>query len=743
MKASVIIPTYNRKNTLVKILSCYIEQSQPEEDYELVVIDDGSIDATSEIFQGLSDLKLNLQSKVVDKHIDKIKIFKMGKLEIRTTIPGIKRINVKYIKISRSGRSIARNIGIAFSSYPLIIFADDDIFVEHDFIKKHIKEHNINDKLVVMGKVIHTKDINNPFSARWKLKDINTAFLSTGNASVLKRHLIKADLFDEGYSVYGWEDFDLGVHLKELGLKSVKKRIYGYHYSPILKELDPKKVYGKEKERGFTAVYFYKNHTLRWVKHFTLINNGFLKFVFNFLGKNNWFLSYKKGLFLKGIVLLIIRYKGYFNGIDEGKKLYDKIEKRKDLIIFTNGPGEVSTWVIPVVEWIKSRENLRNAYRVILVIHPCQFASGTEHIVAKSLYGIELVINPGDYLKIILTGYKRKRYFFSKEGIIFSLGGDLMHPVLFKKRLKGRHKLYAYTNNCGWERHYEKIFVRNDYIRNKFLDRGVSQDKIKIVGDLVYSSLKFENNREEVRSRLNISDDEKSLVFMPGSRDFEVNNMLPVFLKVIDELTDKIKNVKVFILKSPYVSYELLEKALLNGGNIKEAETISGKLKTSDIDNHHFIEFSRNKSIVILEGGLDYWGMGIDFAVTLPGTNTIQLAYRKIPALVISPLNKPEVIPIEGISGILKWIPLIGQVMLKVAVKKYVKKFPFASLPNIYEDEEVFPELFGVIKTNDITKRLIEIFEEKEYENIKKKLSRFVFKENPVDLIGKEVWGNL
>jgi len=38
------------------------------------------------------------------------------------------------------------------------------------------------------------------------------------------------------------------------------------------------------------------------------------------LGYGNWFLSKGRISFFKGLILLIIRYKGYFDGIDEGKK---------------------------------------------------------------------------------------------------------------------------------------------------------------------------------------------------------------------------------------------------------------------------------------------------------------------------------------------------------------------------------------------------------------------------------------
>lgn len=258
--------------------------------------------------------------------------------------------------------------------------------------------------------------------------------------------------------------------------------------------------------------------------------------------------------------------------------------KKKDLIIFSNGPGEVSTWVQPVVEAVRKRRELSSMYRILLIVHPCPFGSGTEGSVARGFDGIEEFIGPGEYLKILFTGLGRRKFRFSREGVIFSLGGDLMHPVLFRKRIKGRHTLYAYTRNHGWAKYYEKIFVRSDYVKNKMLKQGVSREKLKVSGDLVYSSLKFLRPGRDLRKELDIKEGEKMLVFLPGSRDFEVWYMLPIFLKVISGIDDRIRDVKPFLLKSPYISYEFIEKALANGGDIKVAESIPGELKRQ---GHH------------------------------------------------------------------------------------------------------------------------------------------------------------
>jgi glycosyltransferase involved in cell wall biosynthesis len=326
MEASVVIPTHNRREILSRVIRYYQNQEETGCAFELVVVDDGSTDGTEQLFNFLKDVRIWQGNRVLERHRALILMVKSGFYRSEWG-PGIEHklvgkdqgIFVNYIKIKKSGRSIARNVGIGFSRFSLIIFADDDIFVEPEFIKKHCASHSPGDKVVVMGRVIHTQNLDDPFSARWKPRDINRAFLSTGNASVLKDYLVEAGLFNEGYSVYGWEDFDLGIHLKEMGLTSIRKKIYGYHYERPVRFLNPGPVYEKERERGRSAFYFYRSHPLRWVKRFTLVNSRVLRFTFRVLGLNNWFLSREKIAFLKRLLLLIIRYKGYFDGLDEAR----------------------------------------------------------------------------------------------------------------------------------------------------------------------------------------------------------------------------------------------------------------------------------------------------------------------------------------------------------------------------------------------------------------------------------------
>lgn len=420
------------------------------------------------------------------------------------------------------------------------------------------------------------------------------------------------------------------------------------------------------------------------------------------------------------------------------------MKKKRDFIIFSNGPGEVSTWVAPIVEEIHKQRRIEDEYKTYLIIQPCQFGSGSEHFVAGNFSGIETVIQTRDYLRLLLRPKKSRDYGLKKQGVVLSLGGNVRHPVWFTKRVGAGYRLYGYSENShfsGMESHYEKLFVRNDYVRNRYRERGMPAEKIEVVGDLVLSSIRSHKRREETRQELGVRDDEIVVVFMPGSRSFQVLYMLPVFLKVIGDVVEQVKNLKVFLLKSPYVDYELIQRALRMGGKIREAESIQGNLRRGETADEYFIEFSQNRVLGILEGGLERWGEGVDLAVTLPGTNTILLAYRRIPCLVVTPLNKPELIPIEGAGAFLKYIPFIGRPILRKAALMYARRFRFTALPNMYRKREIVPELFGVISTNDITTRVAEILKNKEHLSIKERLGLFYTEDNPARKIVRAIWG--
>jgi lipid-A-disaccharide synthase len=50
-----------------------------------------------------------------------------------------------------------------------------------------------------------------------------------------------------------------------------------------------------------------------------------------------------------------------------------------------------------------------------------------------------------------------------------------------------------------------------------------------------------------------------------------------------------------------------------------------------------------------------------DLAITIPGTNTVELSFFGVPMVVALPLNHPERIPLEGLVGLIGNLPKLGK----------------------------------------------------------------------------------
>ena len=191
MKISVVIPTHNRAN----ILNTCLEKLQAQQglDFEIIVVDDGSQDHTTEVVHNFPE--------------------------------------VKYIKQPPSHQGVARNRGVRQATGNIILFIGDDIFVEPDFLQKHHDAHaaNPDDNVIVLGfstwdPAIEINDYMRFLeSSGWQFGygKLSAGFVShpepykffyTSNIS-LKKSFFEKERFDENFKVYGWEDIELGYRL--------------------------------------------------------------------------------------------------------------------------------------------------------------------------------------------------------------------------------------------------------------------------------------------------------------------------------------------------------------------------------------------------------------------------------------------------------------------------------------------------------------------------------------------------
>jgi glycosyltransferase involved in cell wall biosynthesis len=234
---SVVIPTYNRKPILEKCLKALeiqkLSASTAVQDYEVVVVDDGSTDGTLQWLE-----------------------------ECKNEFP-----HVRVFEQNHQGPSAARNLGVLQAKGDTIIFIDSDLVVTEVFLQSHADalvdgQNKVgSDKFFTYGAVINTANFENPTSEPYKITDFSRAFFATGNVAIAKHWLEEAGLFDTEFQLYGWEDLELGVRLKNLGLILIKcPQAVGYHWHPAFKIEEIPSLIDKEIQRGKMGVLFYQKH---------------------------------------------------------------------------------------------------------------------------------------------------------------------------------------------------------------------------------------------------------------------------------------------------------------------------------------------------------------------------------------------------------------------------------------------------------------------------------------------------
>jgi len=238
MKISVIIPTYNRKERLTACLSAIWSQDFNKNEYEVIVVDDGSEDGTKEMIQ------------------------KIGK-----------PVNFNYIWHENVGRAANRNIGIRSAKGDIIVFLDDDVVATPQLLQKHYEIHEArgNAKLVVLGYTPFANDINRTLIVKYYEKCWERTFrraaqekktqpyglVITNNLSVRREFLISVGLFDEDFKNYSYEDSELGYRLWRAGmeLQFCRSALAYHHFST-----DLPRSRSVNFQSGYSAVIFYNKH---------------------------------------------------------------------------------------------------------------------------------------------------------------------------------------------------------------------------------------------------------------------------------------------------------------------------------------------------------------------------------------------------------------------------------------------------------------------------------------------------
>lgn len=144
MNVSIIIPTYNRAKLIGVTIQSFLEQNYPKENYEIIVVNNNSIDNTEEVIK-----------QFVNNSI------------------GVK---LHYIFEPRQGVHYARNTAAKMAKFELLYFTDDDMIADKELLSEILKPFQFDSKVAVAtGKVLPKWEDKPP---KWILKHCNNYLLS-------------------------------------------------------------------------------------------------------------------------------------------------------------------------------------------------------------------------------------------------------------------------------------------------------------------------------------------------------------------------------------------------------------------------------------------------------------------------------------------------------------------------------------------------------------------------------------
>jgi len=218
-KISIVIPVYNRTDELRKTLDSLTVQTLPNNQFEVIIADDGSAE------------------------------------DIKTVLQEYPKLQIKYTYQPDEGYRVAaaRNLGADIAEGEIIVFSDNGIVLSTSALERHVANHHANgESFVVLGNMYATASGINRDRALDILEnnDIDTAitmlksenitdgrepmFIRDGedvsswfipwqafwgghfsvNSAFVKKHSIR---FNESFTFWGCEDIEYGIQLYDAG----------------------------------------------------------------------------------------------------------------------------------------------------------------------------------------------------------------------------------------------------------------------------------------------------------------------------------------------------------------------------------------------------------------------------------------------------------------------------------------------------------------------------------------------
>ena len=382
--------------------------------------------------------------------------------------------------------------------------------------------------------------------------------------------------------------------------------------------------------------------------------------------------------------------------------------KLLDILILSNGPGELATWVRPVVQALRTEMQPAQAIgtdpkelRISLVLSPCPNASGQELAIARR-YEIDRIQSAQHFLPFLLWGKTAENWDWSRQGLVIFLGGDQLFSVVIGRRLGYKTLVYGEWETL-WHRWVDGFAVmRPDQIQQAPARHAT---KFTVVGDLMADIQAAPTNQPNPQPLIGL---------LPGSKPAKLAQGVPLALAIAAQVQQARPQTRFVIPVAPTLDLPNLARFAdpLQNPILLQFGAVAAVLKQE----------AEQVYLQTQEGlRIDLWtevpAYGLlakcDLCLTTIGANTAELGALAVPMIVLMPTQQLDAMRAwDGLPGLLANLPGLGSLLAKLINSWFLyqnrHRKRFFAWPNIWANRAIVPELLGELQPAEVAAIVID-----------------------------------
>ena len=380
--------------------------------------------------------------------------------------------------------------------------------------------------------------------------------------------------------------------------------------------------------------------------------------------------------------------------------------KPVDVVILSNGPGEIATWVRPVVKAVKQQlDNCLLKSRISVILSPCPHSTGKEAAIALNYREVDRVLAANNFFTFLLLGKTKDNWDWHRQGIVIFLGGDQFYTVAISKRLGYSSLVYAEWE-ARWYRWIDRFAVMNDTVINKI--PVAYRHKCTVVGNLIADVASEANPNPTVSTN-----NSPKIGLLVGSKPAKLSQGVPLCLAIAEQIYSQRPQTQFIIPVAPTLDLATLAKYAAQQFNplIAKLGGVTGKLNSLEPENPNLLLITNNGvKIKLITCFPAYEALTqCQLCLTTVGANTAELASLGIPMIVLLPTQQLDAMRSwDGIPGILANLPLVGTLFAKSINWLILRQKRWFAWPNIWAKSAIVPELVGKLEPDSVANLVLD-----------------------------------